>query len=526
MKQTTGFYPRLTVDTAASGAVGQAGGVLLTETIAVSGLGRELSDALGRWRKPLAIHDPAKVVTDLAVTLALGGDCMADVAVLRAEPGVYGRVASDATVSRTIDALAADAPAALKAIDAARAAARARTWALAGTDAPDHATSAKRPLIVDLDATLVAAHSEKENAKPTFKRGFGFHPLLSFIDHGTAGTGEPLAVLLRPGNAGSNTATDHITVIKGALAQLPGHRPGTRPGRKVLIRIDGAGSTHAVLDWMTTQRLSYSVGFSLPSNTADLLEHIPDHVWAPALDAHDEIRDGAWVAELTDLLKLSGWPKGMRVIVRKERPHPGAQLTIIARRRAPHHRVRHQHGHRRAGHPARRPRDPPPPPRPLRGPHPYRQGHRAARVPVVRLRPEPDLVRDRGPGGRAHRVDADARPDRSPRPAVGTQTVAAAAVHRPGDPGPHRPPGPAAPRRQSARGRARRARNHTTTRPGRARLTAASHPDNPRAIPGPRTGVHPRRHSGRCHTQMPESPQQDGTAAVTTDRRHRMKARG
>ena len=88
MKQTTGFYPRLTVDTAASGAVGQAGGVLLTETIAVSGLGRELSDALGRWRKPLAIHDPAKVVTDLAVTLALGGDCMADVAVLRAEPGV------------------------------------------------------------------------------------------------------------------------------------------------------------------------------------------------------------------------------------------------------------------------------------------------------------------------------------------------------------------------------------------------------------------------------------------------------
>ena len=99
-------------------------------------------------------------------------------------------------------------------------------------------------------------------------------------------------------------------------------------GRKVLIRIDGAGSTHAVLDWLTAQRLSYSVGFSLPAHTPELLELIPEDVWAPALDAHDEIRDGAWVAELTDLLHLANWPKGMRVIVRKERPHPGAQLTI------------------------------------------------------------------------------------------------------------------------------------------------------------------------------------------------------
>ena len=328
MKQTTGFYPRLSVDTTTSGAVGQAGGVLLTETIAATGLGRELSAALGRWCKPLAIHDPAKVLTDLALTLALGGDCLADIAVLRGEPGVYGRVASDATVSRTIDALAADAPAALKAINTARAAARKRAWSLAGTQAPDHATSARNPLIVDLDATLVASHSEKEHAKPTFKRGFGFHPLCAFVDHGPGGTGEPLAMLLRPGNAGSNTAADHLTVIKAALAQLPGHTPGTRPGRKVLIRIDGAGSTHAVLDWMTAQRLSYSVGFSLPANTSDLLELIPKDVWAPALDAHDEIRDGAWVAELTDLLHLDTWPKGMRVIVRKERPHPGAQLTI------------------------------------------------------------------------------------------------------------------------------------------------------------------------------------------------------
>ncbi|OIQ70396.1 transposase DDE domain protein [mine drainage metagenome] len=144
----------------------------------------------------------------------------------------------------------------------------------------------------------------------------------------TDGTGEPLAIKLRPGNAGSNTAADHIEVLRAALAQLPGHRPGTRPGRKVLVRIDGAGSTHKVIEWLTGQRLSYSVGFTLPDNTPDLLKLIPATVWAPALDAHDAVRDGAWVAELTHLMDLSSWPAGMRVIVRKERPHPGAQLRF------------------------------------------------------------------------------------------------------------------------------------------------------------------------------------------------------
>ncbi|WP_454777856.1 IS1380 family transposase [Georgenia muralis] len=328
MKNVTRFYPRTHVDTTASGAVGQAGGVLLTETVTATGLGAAMSVALAPWRKPLAVHDPAKVITDLALTLAVGGDNLCDIALLRAEPGLYGRVASDATVSRTIAALAADAPAALRAINAARAAARARAWALAGQHAPDTGTSARSPLIVDVDATLVTSHSEKEHAAPTFKRGFGFHPLCAFVDHGAGGTGEPLAILLRRGNAGSNTAADHITVIKQALAQLPGHRPGTRPGRKVLIRTDGAGASHDLLDFLTGRRLSYSVGFTLPHHTPELLAKIPEQVWTPAYDAHDQIRDGAWVAELTDLLDLSGWPKGMRVIVRKERPHPGAQLRI------------------------------------------------------------------------------------------------------------------------------------------------------------------------------------------------------
>jgi hypothetical protein len=309
-------------------AVGQAGGVLLTETVTVAALDVALSAALARWRKPLAVHDPGKVVLDLALMLALGGDCLADIALLRAEPGVYGRVASDPTVSRTIDALAADAPTALKAIEGARGVARARVWALAGEHAPDHDASAAAPLVIDIDATLVTAHSEKERAAPTFKRGFGFHPLWTFLDHGPAGSGEPLAVMLRPGNAGSNTAADHIAVARRALTQLPSHRPGRHPGRRVLIRTDGAGASHEFLDWLHHRRLSYSIGFGLPDNTPELLAKIPAEVWAPALDANDEIRDGAWVAELTGLLELSGWPPGMRVIARKERPHPGAQLRI------------------------------------------------------------------------------------------------------------------------------------------------------------------------------------------------------
>lgn len=160
--KSTGLYPGARVDTSATAAAGQAGGVLLTRTVTAAGLDRHLSAALARWRKPLAVHDPGKIITDLALSLALGGDCLADLAVLRAEPGVYGRVASDPTVLRAIAALAGDAPAVLKTIDTARAAARERAWQLAGRHAPDHGSDAQQPLVIDLDATLVTSHSDKE----------------------------------------------------------------------------------------------------------------------------------------------------------------------------------------------------------------------------------------------------------------------------------------------------------------------------------------------------------------------------
>jgi Transposase DDE domain group 1 len=331
VKQRIERYPSPAVDGQGSSVLPNAGAVLLLRTAEAVGLTAVLSRAVTPWRRPLARHDPGKILLDLAVSLAIGGDCLADLAQLRTAPEVFGPVASDPTVSRLIDRLAAEAPAALAAIASASAAARAAAWSLAGEHAPDHDASAASPLVIDVDATLVTAHSEKEFAAPTFKRGFGFHPLWAFVDHGPEGTGEPLAFLLRAGNAGSNTVVDHIAVLRTALAQLPGYEGGRRPGKNVLVRIDGAGGTHELLAWLTRRRLSYSVGFALPGDLASIqqkLAGIPADAWTPAYDADRQPRPGAWVTEVTGLFDLSGWPTGMRLIVRKERPHPGAQLRI------------------------------------------------------------------------------------------------------------------------------------------------------------------------------------------------------
>ena len=299
----------------------QAGGVLLTRTLAVTGLGGGLSAGLERWRAPRAAHDPGKVIADLAVMLALGGDCLADIAVLRAEPVLFGPVASDPVVSRLVGRLAGDAPRALRAIRAARAAARDRAWALAGAAAP----GAGGQLIVDLDATIVISHSDKEQARPTWKKTYGFHPMTVFADHGPEGSGEPLAIVLRPGNAGSNTAADHIEAARLALAQLPAAQR-----KNVLIRADSGGGTHEFLTWLTrpSRRLQYSVGMVITPAIEDAIAAIPAKAWTPAYDSDGVQRPGAWVAELTGVLDLEGWPKGIRVIARKERPHPGAQLRI------------------------------------------------------------------------------------------------------------------------------------------------------------------------------------------------------
>lgn len=327
--------PWLSVIAGGESLVSHAGGVLLTETARRSGLSGQLSRLLGSWRLPLATHDPGKVVADLAIAVALGGDAAADVAVLRAQPGVFGQVASDPTVSRLIRRLAGDADDAVAAIAAARAAARARVWGIAGAPVQDGR------VVIDLDATLVTAHSDKQDATRTWKKTYGFHPLLGFVDHGGASGGEPVAELLRPGKAGSNTAADHVVVLDAALAQLPPElRVPDAEGRvAVLVRTDAAGATKEFGAHLAQQGVEFSVGASfahLDVHTA--LAALPAAAWTPAYQARKpraaetgvqiEARDGAWVAEATGLLDLSAWPPGTRLILRKERPHPGAQLRI------------------------------------------------------------------------------------------------------------------------------------------------------------------------------------------------------
>jgi hypothetical protein len=287
----------------------------------VTGLGRGLSQGLARWRAPRAIHDPGKVIADLAAAVALGGDCLADIALLREQPQLAGPVASDPVVSRLVSQLAADLPRALKAIRAARATARERAWSLAGDAAP----GAGGPVTVDLDATIVIAHSEKEQASPTWKKTYGFHPMTAFADHGAGGNGEPLAIVLRTGSAGSNTAADHVEAARLALAQLPRHLR-----RKALIRTDSGGGTHGFLNWLTapSRRLHYSAGMTITEDMQAAILKVPARSWTPAYDGDGQARDDAWVADITGLLDLSSWPAGMRVIVRKERPHPGAQLRF------------------------------------------------------------------------------------------------------------------------------------------------------------------------------------------------------
>ncbi|MFJ8715100.1 IS1380 family transposase [Streptomyces violaceus] len=322
MKKRIGSYPRVRVEGGGRGVVSQAGAVLLVETARKTGLDTALSSALAPWRKQRAVHDPGKVLLDVALAVALGGDCLADVGMLRAEPAVFGPVASDPTISRLIDTLTRGGNRVLTALREARAEVREQVWKLASQAAPD----ADGQVIVDIDGVLVIAHSEKQDAAATWKKTFGHHPLMGFVDHGRGGSGEPVVGLLRPGNAGSNTAADHIEATKLALAQLPKR---LRRGRQTLIRTDSGGGTHEFVAWLTRRGrwLSYSVGMTITDTIHQAVLKVPASAWTPAVEPDGDIRDGAWVAELAGDC-LTGWPNGLRLIVRKERPHPGAQLRF------------------------------------------------------------------------------------------------------------------------------------------------------------------------------------------------------
>jgi hypothetical protein len=302
-----------TVDVSADGEglVSHAGAALLARVADKTGLTRALSAQLSGLRERRGGHDPGRVVRDVAVMLADGGDCLADLRAVRDQASLFGAVASDSTAFRVIDAIASD-PDGLERLRAAHAAARANAWKLGAASA--EAT-------IDLDATLVGAHSDKEGAAGTFKGGFGFHPMLAYLDD----SGEALAAELRPGNAGANTAADQIVVAEAALAQIPAEHVETI---EILLRADSAGATHDLLDWCRDGQIRFSVGYELTDTVRVAILETPDHAWVAALDQDGAERPNGQVCEITETLDLAGWPAGARVIVRRERPHPGAQLSF------------------------------------------------------------------------------------------------------------------------------------------------------------------------------------------------------
>jgi hypothetical protein len=176
-------------------------------------------------------------------------------------------------------------------------------------------------LTIDIDATLITAHSEKEHAAGNYKGGYGFHPLHAYVDE----TREAMGAMLRPGNAGANTAADHVTVLDRALEQIPVEYIETM---EILVRADSAGATHDLADHCHEGNMRFSFGYELTESVRAAILEIPEDAWVPALDQNDSEREAGQVAEITDSVELSSWPQGSRLIVRRERPHPGAQLSF------------------------------------------------------------------------------------------------------------------------------------------------------------------------------------------------------
>ena len=311
--QGTSPRPAFEVTTDGAGVVSHAGAALL----------RELADRLGLtkvlgWHQAGARrrHLDAAVLRDLAVMLADGGDCLSDLAALRDQPELFGPVASTPTAWRVIERIGKD-PNGLARLRAARAHARARAWAVGAH--PD-----VELLIVDADATLILAHSDaKEGAEGSYKHTFGFHPLLAYLDRGQA-PGEPLAGLLRPGNAAAGASDDLIELVDLALAQLP----AAARDQPVLVRSDSAGASTRLAWHLRDNQVGFSLGMPIDVHLREAILTQPEAAWTPAIDAAGQVRYGAEVCELTGWLDLHTWPEGTRAICRREDAHPGAQLRF------------------------------------------------------------------------------------------------------------------------------------------------------------------------------------------------------
>lgn len=315
---------RARIETGGDGVAAHVGLHALGRYADALGLGGAMSGQVFASGERLPLHDRGKVLVHAMLTLAGGGEACSDVEFLRAQPALFGSVPSDSTLYRTYRQLDA---ATLARLWDAFAEVRANVWSRVDDGAP---------VVLDIDASLVEIHSEhKEGTGATYKGGFGFHPMFCFAD----ATGETLAALLRPGNAAANSVVDHLAVLDHAIGQLPegvaaGHRAGDDPSlvaRPVMVRADSAGATRGFV-WGCRAR---NVGFAVVARKNTRIHaaiskvHLDDDRWQPALTPDGEVRPGAAVCEVTDLVDLSGWPDGTRLIVRREPLHPGAQQTLF-----------------------------------------------------------------------------------------------------------------------------------------------------------------------------------------------------
>jgi len=303
----------VTVEVTADGAglVSHAGIALLAQVADRVGLTGALSRGLAAIKQRRRGHDPGRVIRDLALMLTDGGECVSDLGGIREQDALFGQVASGSTAFRVIDRIAST-PGLLDAVRVAHAHARARFWELDGV--PERLT-------LDVDATLITTHSEKEKAAGNYKGGYGFHPLQAYLEE----TRESMGGLLRPGNAGSNTATDHVTVLDRALEQIPAEHV---ENLEILVRADTAGATHGLTDYCREGNMRFSVGYELTGQVRTAILRIPEDTWVPALDQDGTTRKNGQVCEITHQVDLSAWPERSRLIVRRERPHPGAQLSF------------------------------------------------------------------------------------------------------------------------------------------------------------------------------------------------------
>ena len=301
--------------------VSHAGAALLAELADRSGLTEAMSVAMEDCGISWHTHDPGVVLTHLAVAIVDGADCLADIAALKEQEDLFGPVASVATAWRAVHATASVE---LRAIPVAMATARARVWA---------AHPPEGPMIWDFDSTLLNVHAEKEDAAATYKHGFGFNPLAAWCDN----TNEPLAAMLRPGNAAPGNTDDHLELHEQVVRAVPaeyalGHEEGDDPAlvlHPILVRADSAGASHRFVQSLADANFDYSIGLPISGSVRNALLLAQEEDWVAATETGGGIRDGAEVIELSEVIELKGWPLDMRVICRRERPHPGAQLSLF-----------------------------------------------------------------------------------------------------------------------------------------------------------------------------------------------------